>query len=423
MTTSKKSRITPAGITDVYIFAMLAVFPLFTGFEGYSDITRSKFLFFVCVTGLWLAALVIVGIIHFDMPKPKLSAVQICVMVFALVCCVSAAVSPYGAQTIIGAGRYDGLITHLLYVAIFLGVSSTGRLREAHLWAFGAAVFVCCCVAVFQLIGYNPLWLFPDNLSFYDSGVYYTGQYLGTIGNTNVLAAYLCLAVPLLFVYALMHRGRSLFLLIPAVFACVLLLCIGVSGGVAALLGTIMLCTPIVLGKRRLFIVTGVMAVAGLVFVWLYPGQSGTIYEFSRVLHGDIQDSFGSSRIQIWRGVLELIPERPLLGGGPDTLSLRLDITFSRFVEETGKTLSTYVDNAHNEYLGHLANVGALGLLSYLTAILCSIIRFFRTHSKQLIPIGCALICYWIDGLFGIGLSLVAPMMWLLWGLFHSKLS
>lgn len=92
-------------------------------------------------------------------------------------------------------------------------------------------------------------------------------------------------------------------------------------------------------------------------------------------MQGNIKDSFGSSRILIWRKSLELVPERMLLGGGPGTLSLRLDVNFSRFVEETGQTLSSSVDNAHNDYLGILVNTGLLSLAAYLAAQLTSLFQ------------------------------------------------
>ena len=49
--------LTARRLTDIYICLMLAAFPLWTGFEGYTGITRAKFLFFAALTGLWLAAL------------------------------------------------------------------------------------------------------------------------------------------------------------------------------------------------------------------------------------------------------------------------------------------------------------------------------------------------------------------------------
>ena len=153
--------------------------------------------------------------------------------------------------------------------------------------------------------------------------------------------------------------------------------------------------------------------------MWFWPGRTGTIYELGRVLHGELDDKFGSSRVLIWRKVLELVPERPLLGGGPDTLALRLDIHFSRYVEETGRTLSTYVDNAHNEYLGYLANIGILGLAAYLMAMAFTAAEVLKKAPEcgASAALGCALVCYWVQGFFGLGLCLTAPVMWAVWGL------
>ena len=44
--------LTARRLTDIYICLMLAAFPLWTGFEGYTGITRAKFLFFAALTGV-----------------------------------------------------------------------------------------------------------------------------------------------------------------------------------------------------------------------------------------------------------------------------------------------------------------------------------------------------------------------------------
>lgn len=149
------------------------------------------------------------------------------------------------------------------------------------------------------------------------------------------------------------------------------------------------------------------------------PGRSGTVYELSRILRGDFSPGFGSSRLGIWKETLALVPERPLLGGGPGTLALRVDIRFSRFVPETGQTLSTYVDNAHNEYLGFLADLGIPGLALYLGAMGRHLFLLPAVAGPR-VPWGCALVCYWIQAFFGLGLCLTAPLLWLSWGLFLS---
>ncbi|MEG2677884.1 MAG: O-antigen ligase family protein, partial [Oscillospiraceae bacterium] len=135
-------------------------------------------------------------------------------------------------------------------------------------------------------------------------------------------------------------------------------------------------------------------------------------------------DSFGSSRILIWRKCAELIPGRLLLGSGPGTLALHLDVGFSRFVAETGQTLETVVDNAHNEYLGILLNTGLFSLLAYLSAMSASLWRAIRSSSNTpaFLCIACAVLCYWIQSFFGLGLLIVSPLMWVLWGLLATSL-
>lgn len=51
-------------ITDVYIITMLLLFPLFFGFSGYSEITLSKYVFFLAATALWLAALAVSALLR-----------------------------------------------------------------------------------------------------------------------------------------------------------------------------------------------------------------------------------------------------------------------------------------------------------------------------------------------------------------------
>ena len=117
--------------------------------------------------------------------------------------------------------------------------------------------------------------------------------------------------------------------------------------------------------------------------------------------------------MRIWRGVLALIPERPVLGGGPGTLALRLEIEFSRYVPETGETLRTFVDNAHNQYLQLLADTGAAGLAGYVLLLACTL-----THAvKKRAPQTMALLCYCVQDFFGLGLCLVSPVFWAILGL------
>ena len=164
---------------------------------------------------------------------------------------------------------------------------------------------------------------------------------------------------------------------------------------------------------RNAFIVAAVVCVIGaLTAVWFWPGESGTLYEASQILHGHFEDSYGNSRIGIWRVTLTNVPESPMLGGGPGTLHLR-----------TVKTLSdnTVARLAHNAYLQYLVDTGILGLLSYLAIIVTSI--FARRHDQwKPVHIGLILAAfsYAVQDFFNLGVSIASPFFWIVLGLLQA---
>ena len=481
-------------LTDVYIFVMLLIFPLFTGFRGYTQITDSKFFFLLSATLLWIVLLVVFSVLERKREKgknsllPSLRPSELAALAFAAVCTVSALVSPFFPETLPGAGRWDGLLTLLLYVLILLCARRFGRLRAAHLYAAGVSLLFQTGIVLLQLLDRNPLGLFPGGLRWSDANLRYSGVFLGTIGNVDLLASYLCLFIPL-FCGAYMLNARCWPLLTAASPAILLLLYSDTAAGPVSLLLAALPAMPFLLDSRcrllrfcvvlsvasfscavfaairfqagtavfqpsflaagllcaallcaaaayllhrrractdrsRRFYFRGVffaellLLVAALAVLWFWPGKSGTVHELHCVLRGDVRESFGSSRIRIWREALALVPQRPLLGGGPGTIANRLNINFERFVPETGQTLRSFVDNAHNVYLGLLTDTGALGLLAYLSIIGCSIAEILKRRREPVrLLTGLALLCGWIADFFGLGLCLTAPLLWLLWGL------
>ena len=409
-------------LTDKYISLMLLVFPLWTGTEGYAAITRGKFLFFAVLSALYLALLLPCALLVGEKPR-RARLPQWFALAFMAAACLSAALSPYGRAVILGASRYDGLLTLLLYGGIFLGVSAFGEWKKYYVYLLAASASICSLVAIPQLLGGNPFGLYPGELTYFDANVRYTGEFLGTIGNTNLLAAFYCLCIPLFIWHALTHRALRDRLVLAAAALCLgVLIASRVASGLVALAAAAAVLIPYYVNyihrnKRLTLAVSASMAalcVLALTAVYFYSGGSGTLHELSEVLHGHVEDSYGSSRVGIWRECLRLAGERPLVGGGPDTLALRTDMTFSRFVEETGSTISTHVDNAHCEPLGYLVNLGALGLIPYLALCAESLRRFFRGCAPA---VGAALGCYYVQSLFGLGLCIVVPLVWIYMGL------
>jgi len=476
-------------ITDLYIITMLLVFPLFPGFSGYSSITLSKFVFLLCATGVWAFAL----LLRVCRKKPRLSRpspCQIAALCFLAVCCLSAVCSPDFLKSLPGAGRYDGLLSDLVYVLIFLGVSLTGRPKKLHFRAFALSMTLCLGLGLVQLTGRNPLRLYPAGLSYYDSGVRYTGVFLGTIGSTNILDAVICLSLPAFFALYVTGGGRE-FLLPMAVgipltvkaggdgAKLALLLCAAVSmpllltelprirrwlraAAMTLLLTGAALCwvpdpageelvcasvpgfflmglapgllllsflslperfRPNARALRRFFsALCGTALLAALAGIFFLDTAEGTLHELHSVLHGSVQDSFGSSRIRIWRRCLALAKERPMLGLGPGILALYADVRFSRYIPELGKEVSVFVDNAHNVYLGVLVNTGAAGLASLLTTYaLAARQALRRTEEPLAASAALGAFCCAVQEFFGLGLCISEPLLWLFLGLLCSR--
>ena len=415
-------------VTDKYILVMLGVFPLFVGFHGYNRVTASKFWFCTAATCLWAAAVLVLlagGLIAGERYRLDVRPAHIAVGVFLAVGGLSACLSEYGvAQTLLGSNRYDGYLTTVMYCVIFFGVSQLGRPRRRYAWALGLSAGICSAIAILQLFGLDPFWFYPDGTNYYDKYVAYNGAFLGTIGNVGQLAAFLTLPAGFLPVYAALSKRRAdRLLFVPAAMTLAVLALMDLDAGVVAVIGCALIAVPVVIQNRRVSriagCVSGGLACAGLGALYFWPGTSGTLYEMSQVLHGHLSDEFGSRRGEIWKQSWQFFRQKPWLGGGPGTTSLRFDIRWYSDVRQQ----TVVVTNTHNVYLGYLVNTGILGLLPYLAAIGCSMITWFkRRHSGALYPaLGAAFVCCLIQDFFGLGLVLTAPMLWVVWGLLETQ--
>ena len=463
-------------LTDGYILLMLLVFPLFTGLQGYAAITVSKFVFFAVATGAWLLGLCLLPLLPVQRaPRARRELCFWLCAAFAALACLSALCSPHRGSTLLGAGRYDGLVTTLLYCGVTLGVQRHAAPRRRYAAALAASMSVCCLIALLQLTGRNPFGLFPDGYTYFDADVRYSGAFLGTIGNVDVLAAYLCCGVGVCCgVWICSERRRDVWLLGPALLGALVLAASRVAAGAVGLAAGALVGAPVLIGSsarlrracvagaavllgaagaygfnalsrraallfcagaavclaaavlclllrqpkrlRAVMLALSCAAVlAGLALAWSWPGTDGSLYELSCLLHGHAEDRFGSSRIGIWRRCLRCIAQRPWLGGGPGTAALQLDMTFSRRIAETGVLRTVHVDNAHNVYLGCALDLGlpALGvLLAYLAAAFA---RWLRGRNQTLRPaFGLGVCACAVQACFGLGLCLTAPVFLIL---------
>ena len=165
---------------------------------------------------------------------------------------------------------------------------------------------------------------------------------------------------------------------------------------------------------RSLALAMAALAALGLAAAYCVPFSSGTLYELHQILHGNWDPTFGSGRIRIWKEVLRLIGEHPLLGGGPDTLAQRVTFTFSRYVPEVGTTIEAAVDSAHNDLLNIAVNLGLPALGFYLAGLF----GWFRSLGRHPSPAVWVLLPGVIGSLVQICLTVSSASLTLLFWIF-----
>lgn len=417
----------PRSLTQLYLGLLCSLFLLFPGFEGYASITRGKFLLLAALAIGYLLFLPHPGQFSLQSLRTGWSTPQILVLCYLLWSALSTFFSLSPALSFWGSTRREGLVTLLLYGVVFLA-GAFGRPTRGLLWIFSIGISLCCGIALLQLAGLNPLTLYPRGLTWQDGNLRYAGQFLGTIGNIDLLSAVLCIAVPVFWVGLVRLDGRQRFLLLlPLGLSLTVLLLSRVAAGVVGVFGGALLTLPAVAPRHRKPLLLGALGVLTLSILTLYlfgGNLDGFLLEAHEILHGRWRDEFGSGRLYIWRNVLPLVPERLWLGGGLETLALRQEILFSRWDENLGLLLQSVADTAHNEYLHILVCQGLPALLFYLAALLRACVGWIKTapNDPATAMLGAGVLGYCIQAFFGISSVVSTPFFWAVFGLLAGRL-
>lgn len=416
-------------LTAVYLACLAGALVLYTG-GGYDQITQSKAAVFFLLTGGYVLVsllarleLALVGQRRLMSPAElwrSWGLPQRAVFVYWCAVLVSTVLSVAPRVSLLGGARYEGLLSVSLCCAGFLLISGSFRPKGWLLAVFAGAIGANCVLALVQLAGYDPFGLYPAGMTYYDAGLRYAGAFLGTVGNVDTLSAVLCLAVPLFWVALV--RGETpwrFLLLLPLGLSLTVLGWAFVEGGVLAVGLSALFTVPVLAKDRRrrllLLLLAVLLLLTGVCAVYAVGDRlGGAAAETSALLHGRWDDSFGSGRLYIWRQSAKLVPQRPIFGGGPDTLGLRTDAHFERFNEVTGTVVRAEVDDAHNEYLDILVNQGLAGLLAYLTALGSTLVIWLRRAPEDKVTAicGAAVFCYAIQAFFGLNSPTTAPLFW-----------
>jgi tetratricopeptide (TPR) repeat protein/O-antigen ligase len=259
------------------------------------------------------------------------------------------------------------IVNVYLVFAAALRFQDRQRLKRL-LWASYAVAFAASVYGVAQYYGME--WIWRQNLNPYGY------RPVSTFGNPNFMSSYLVVILPVAFAdYVFRFSGINRVPLFAVCLASVgaLIATLTRSSWAGALLGVGIVLwalqqqTELWAKARKSLIVIGIAA-ALAVFAW--PKNGGTSYSqtvFGRL--GEItQASTGrygavTQRLLIWLSAWEIAQDHPVIGNGWGTFEL-----FFPFYQGTQldrpvfAPFRTHANNAHDEILEYLSQVGLAGL-------------------------------------------------------------
>lgn len=188
--------------TSLYGCFLTSVFVLWLPESGYARIVDPKHTLFLASFGVYA-----LGLLALRLRRRPAEPVRLLPLLLAgalaLTYLISSLLSAYPERVLLGGLRHEGLVTLCIYLAIFCGFHCFGGGEKAIGIGIGVALSVNFVLICLQWAGENPLGLYPAGMTFHDRGVRYIGEYLGTIGNSDLLSAFLTMGT-------LLHVGRYL---------------------------------------------------------------------------------------------------------------------------------------------------------------------------------------------------------------------
>ena len=174
-------------------------------------------------------------------------------------------------------------------------------------------------------------------------------------------------------------------------------------------------------GRRLLLPICAALLMAALAALWFLDLPIQPLHELHEILHGRVEDSFGSGRIYIWRQILQRIPDRLLFGVGPDMARFSGLAPFVRYDRAGGVAATAAITDAHCFPLQILYCQGLPALLSFLALVALVLTHWVRGRSRPATAaLGCGIVCFLGAMLFCFSSIIIMPFFWLALGLLEA---
>ena len=370
------------------------------------------------------AILLILLLINYK--KLELDKKDYVILVFAILIFISTMISSSVKTSIIGEkNRYEGMLAFYTYILIYFCAKKFLKYKD-NKTLLNVLYGVYISISILGILQYYIKLPTNDLYPIFNKGA------CGTFGNTNFMGSFISMGIPIFIITYIIKGDKISFITSLLVFFC-LIACIARSGWVAFGIFSIILLIYLIKNKNKNFFKRAVILVVCfiMIFMLLYLPEKSIVKQKINQVKNDVtiaktkglNDKLGSSRIQVWKIVIELIEKYPIFGVGTDNLKKGIADNLTETSINLILRAKSPIDKAHNEYLHIAVTLGIPSLVIYLT-LLCMIVfpklKNILKQEKTFIILS-AIISYLVQAFFNISTIGVAPLFWLALGLLDNQ--
>lgn len=305
-------------LVNYFILVMFVLFPVFVNLtfngsfpflhfdRGYYGIRHQKYSLFMIMAAITVIAEILLlftegsqkirkkyNLTDRKSIINKLSFTDWSALAFLLTAAISTIFSAYKEMAVFGEvtvannthGRNNGLLLFLVYVLVYFMVSRAFRYREHIFTAFAVTSSFVCLIAVLNTFYIDPLNMFE--LFKDDEKVF--NDFLTTIGNKNMFATYLCIALPAAFTMSVCTKKlicKIIYLVTAALCTAAIIVCdsdSAVLGASAFLIALLVAYSRDILRLKKYFLGLTVMLASAKVMSFIVTASGGSHKDLSAI--------------------------------------------------------------------------------------------------------------------------------------------
>ncbi len=200
-------------LITAYVILLFMIYPLYYQ-DRYVNMGDAKYSFVKYVSIVIIVGVLFMGVLHLFTQSWKgikvrewiashISITDWFVIAYGCVVILSYIHTPYKDVAFWGyEGWYMGLMSQLLFVLIYFGVSRYGSYNSTMAYGILVTASITHILAILQRFTIDPLGLYEGMLK-----IYYP-SFLTTMGNINWYSSYLCIVFPLATVWYLLEQTK-----------------------------------------------------------------------------------------------------------------------------------------------------------------------------------------------------------------------